>query len=394
MSKIVRKLRPSDYWRIGEHESWFADMALKGCHLKKVGILFAQFEKGAPKKTKYRIDVATNSITDEEKGLYQESGWEFVTAYGKFNVFSSPEALNAPELHTDAAEQSYTLKALDKRLRQNVAIMSILMVLLLGMLFSVLLLESTPFLSMVTGQFLQQGLLVVSELYVFYTTLRASYSIRIIRKSLAEGRPINHQANWRKNLWRSNIVGVLVIGAACLTIILPLLTIIKSESFTLPEQETSLPIVRLAKVENNPNLVHPSDYVNDGVDRNNRCRYNWSPLATVQYETDEQGGVANEMWKDGSGRYTPSIHTQYYRLTFAGMADGLINDLVKRSLYREDEKLQVISHSGFDKLYLVNGDNSKQIFAYRGKNLIYIRYYGYADTDRIITLVSEKLSKI
>lgn len=34
MNKIVRRLRPSNYWRIGEHESWFQDMAAEGLYLK------------------------------------------------------------------------------------------------------------------------------------------------------------------------------------------------------------------------------------------------------------------------------------------------------------------------------------------------------------------------
>ena len=55
LSKIVRKWRPDDYWRIGEHESWFQDMALEGLHLKDIGYRMAKFEKGEPKKTKYRI---------------------------------------------------------------------------------------------------------------------------------------------------------------------------------------------------------------------------------------------------------------------------------------------------------------------------------------------------
>ena len=42
MNKTVHKLRPSDYWRIGEHESWFADMAAKGIPSKKDGDTFCQ----------------------------------------------------------------------------------------------------------------------------------------------------------------------------------------------------------------------------------------------------------------------------------------------------------------------------------------------------------------
>ena len=37
-----------DLWRIGEYESWFSDMASEGLHLKKVGYLFAHFEKREP----------------------------------------------------------------------------------------------------------------------------------------------------------------------------------------------------------------------------------------------------------------------------------------------------------------------------------------------------------
>lgn len=201
-------------------------------------------------------------------------------------------------------------------------------------------------------------------------------------------------ANWRTNLWRNKLISLVVFVLAVINVLLPLTSIFKRETYALPKEETGLPIVRLTEVENNPNLVHTSDYSQDGVDINNRCQYEWSPLATVQYETDEHGKVAKEMWKDGSGLYSPSIHTQYYKLTYAGMADGLINDLTKRYLFRGDEKLQAIAHSGFDNLYIANSANEKQIFASLGKNVIYIRYYGYSDIDRIVALASKKLSEI
>ncbi|MDF2531881.1 MAG: hypothetical protein K0Q65_1462, partial [Clostridia bacterium] len=282
MSKTVWKLRPKDYWRIGEHESWFADMAVIGLHLKKMGIQFAKFEKGEPKETRYRIDVAKDSLTEEQKCLYKEYGWEFVTTYGKFNVFSSPEVLGAPELHTEASEQSYTLKALDKNLYQNVIIMFLLMVLFLGMMFSVFFLNSTPFLSMVKGQFLQQCLLVVVELYVFYTTIQAFYSIRALKNSLFQGKAIDHHANWRKNRWISNSMGAFFMILAFITIVLPITTMIKSESYTLPEGETNLPIVSLSELESNPDLLRKPGYKNDDIDWSNRLSYDWSPFAPIQ----------------------------------------------------------------------------------------------------------------
>ena len=102
-------LRPSDYWHIGEHESWFSDMALEGLHLKKVGIHFVKFTKDNRKQMKYRIDVSQGmKITPEQEEMYLENGWFYVTSYGEFNVFSSQVEANAPELHTDPAEQAYT----------------------------------------------------------------------------------------------------------------------------------------------------------------------------------------------------------------------------------------------------------------------------------------------
>lgn len=81
MTKTVYKLRPSDYWRIGEHESWFQDLAAKGFHLKKMGIYFAKFHKAKPKQMKYRIEVSKNKrVKPEQVQMYEESGWDHVTS--------------------------------------------------------------------------------------------------------------------------------------------------------------------------------------------------------------------------------------------------------------------------------------------------------------------------
>lgn len=113
MAKTIRKLRPSDYWRIGEHESWFADMAAEGLYIKKMGKFFAKFVKGEPNKMKYRIEVTSGQgITPDQMDLYSDNGWEYVTSYNVFHVFSSPAILNAPELHTDPGEKLLLLKYL------------------------------------------------------------------------------------------------------------------------------------------------------------------------------------------------------------------------------------------------------------------------------------------
>jgi hypothetical protein len=57
MSKSVRRFLLGNLWDFGKNESWFSDMALKGMHLQSIGSWFVVFEKGEPKKTRYRIEI-------------------------------------------------------------------------------------------------------------------------------------------------------------------------------------------------------------------------------------------------------------------------------------------------------------------------------------------------
>lgn len=394
MSKKVHKLRPSDYWRIGEHESWFADMAAQGFHLKKMGLHFAQFVKGEPKKMRYRIDVSIKKkISPEQINLYAESGWDYVTSYNLFHVFSSPVELNAPELHTDPAEQSYTLKELDRKLAMNASIVAVAMILMIGMLSAIWFLDGTPTFILVEGRAIQPTILTIFIGYLAYTSLQAAISIHALRKNLIEGKPIDHHAPWKKHYRLNSIIALLFTVVVGFSAILPFVQLVKSDTKTLPEASIDLPIVRLADVEQNPALIRSeSSYMRNNVDWGNRYTYDWSLLAPMQYEADENGQVPGEMWRDGSGEYSPSIHTKVYQLSVPAMADNLISDLIKRYRYEySHEDFVEINHPEFDSLIVYEQEESKKVFASKGKAVIYVRYYGYADINLIIENIVEKI---
>lgn len=395
MNQTVHKLRPSDYWRIGEHESWFSDMSAKGLHLKNMGIHFAKFVKGEPKKMRYRIEISTRKkMKPEQKQMYAESGWDYVTNYGFFHVFSSPEELDAPELHTDPAEQSYTLKELDKKLVLNSVIVIVAMILIIIMQSTIWFFDGTPTLVLVDGGAIQQTILTIFFVYSAYHSLRASISIRTLRRNLIEGKPINHHAPWKKHYRLHSTIAFLFTVVVGLSAIIPFVQLVKMDTKTLPEANLDLPIVRLADVEDNPALVRgePS-YVRDNVDWGNRYSFDWSPLAPVQYETDEQGVVPGEMWEDGSGEYSPAIHTQFYQLRIPAMADNLISDLIKRYRY-EDSKEDFIEteHPDLDLLIVLDKKETKDVFASKGKAVMHVRYYGYADINSLIENTVEKMN--
>lgn len=397
MNKTVQKIRPSDYWRIGEHESWFADMAAKGLHLKKMGIHFAKFDKGEPKKMKYRIDVSIKKkIISEQIEMYAESGWDYVTSYGYFHVFSSPADRRAPELHTDPAEQSYTLKELDKKLAFNAVIVVVAAVLIIGMNSAIWFLDGTPILVMVEGRAIQQIILAIFFGYLAYNSLQASISIRTLRKNLIEGKPIDHHSPWKKHHRLHSTIAFLFTIVVGLSAIIPFVQLVKMDTKTLPEANLDLPIVRLADVEDNPALVREEpSYMSDNVDWGNRYSYDWSPLAPVQYETDEQGVVPGEMWEDGSGEYSPTIHTQVYQLRIPALADNLISDLIERYRYRDSREAFIkIEHPDLDLLIVLEEKERKEVFASKGKAVMHVRYYGYADVNSVVENLVEKINII
>lgn len=73
-----------------------------------------------------------------------ESGWDHVTKFKEFNVFSSPASFDSPELHTDPAEQSYALQRFDKKIARNTIFVGILSILAIGLLSFMWFIDNTP----------------------------------------------------------------------------------------------------------------------------------------------------------------------------------------------------------------------------------------------------------
>lgn len=269
-----------DYWRIGEHESWFSDMSLQGLHLHKMGTHLVHFKKGEPKQMEYRIEVKRKKlISDEQIDLYEENGWDYVTSYQYFHVFVSPQERHALEIHTDLAEQSFTLEKLYKKAATNVIANLIGFVLIIGLLAVGFFLSGTPFLKLVEGHLFHQSILTIIVLYNIYLHLRAMLSIRALKRGLIEGKAIDHHAPWQESLRKNTAIAVVFFVFACFYLSLPLIQLMKMDTETLPTSD-SLSLVRLADIEQNPTLVRDEYYI-DGVDWANRYSTNWSLFAPV-----------------------------------------------------------------------------------------------------------------
>lgn len=89
------KFHPNQY-ELGENEQFYSNMEKKGWRLVKRGAYLSRFEPVEPNNTRYRIEVyqpgiwATKDIPEEQLSVFEDCGWEHVTASLPLQIFRAP----------------------------------------------------------------------------------------------------------------------------------------------------------------------------------------------------------------------------------------------------------------------------------------------------------------
>ncbi|MDP3386195.1 MAG: hypothetical protein Q8S24_03085 [Eubacteriales bacterium] len=163
--------------------------------------------------------------------------------------------------------------------------------------------------------------------------------------------------------------------------------------YNLQLDKTDLPIIRLSDAENNPELLRKDSEESDW--EINIYSKKHSFLAPIQYQSHEYGIVSNKMWSDGSGTYSPSIHTWVFQTRSPLLSKSLITDLVKRyGLAYLGGKFDEIERPDFDILIIHDVDDVIEIFAAKGNAVIHIKYYGDASLETLIEVTSDYISDL
>ena len=392
MTKLVRKIRPADFWRIGEHESWFSDMAKEGLHFHSMGKYFARFKKGEPQEMEYRIEVtSTTAISDDQISMYEENGWDYVSSFDQFHVFASPKSRHAVEIHTDPAEQFFTLQTLNKKLISNSIIVLLLSLLIIGMNVALWFLDNTPVLQLVKGHVLEQTILSFFILYSVYLTIKGMLSILALRKQLKNGIPINHHAPWKKSLQRSAILNIVFIMIAFGSAYLPFKQLFEMDTITLPVEVTNHKVVRLAELEQLPDLKREEYYI-DGINWANRLSTNWSIVAPIQYEIDESGETYISTASNEKIKYNPSLSSEVYELRMTSLVEPLVQDLITWYSYHT-KTFNKKQNASLDYLYIYEEEMYRNVVAAKGNVVTFVSYSGNATTNVLIEKIAEKLNE-
>ncbi|MEG2618122.1 MAG: hypothetical protein RR998_10255, partial [Oscillospiraceae bacterium] len=137
----------------------------------------------------------------------------------------------------------------------------------------------------------------------------------------------------------------------------------------------------------------PSFMFDLDFDYNNYVGYSWTPLVPEHYEIHQEGAEQSRKWPDGSGYYSPSASTEYYRLTFSVFARALLDELMDLYLL-EGETYTITEPEAFDHTVLAVDEECSvsHLFVQWGNQVIYIRYQGYANLGERLDLLANVLS--
>lgn len=386
MTKLVRKLRVNDYWNIIGHESWYTHMAERGLFLKKKGVFYTYFEQRPSEKMKYRIEVSKKALDDAQIDFYESAGWDYVTHYNYFHVFSSPNKRGAPEIHTDPANQATTLKDLTHILSVN-WIMS-----LLGAIFSICVmwaiffLDDVPVRQLVRGNAVNQLLPFFLMVFLTLQTMQASFSIYKLKKDLQSGIPLQHDVPWSKNTWKQYIGLIAYVTLALVTIVFPLTQIFSTDYGITSQGDSRFPAVNLAAIEQHSLANNGTEFVYEDESYFNTA---WSPFTAKQYKIEQAGATTIQ---SDSG-IIPSLQTEFYDLRFEFLALPLASNLMKWYGRFDSHIPSNVADGRFDKLYTRQDYPTFEIAAVKGKKVVYVRYEGDARLSAVVNEVEKFLSK-
>jgi len=92
-------------WQDEKEERWLREMARKGWHLRRAGVIRYTFERGDPAEVVYRVDYQNLRSRDraEYLGIFRAAGWEHVGEVSSWHFFRTEADAGAdPQIFSDA----------------------------------------------------------------------------------------------------------------------------------------------------------------------------------------------------------------------------------------------------------------------------------------------------
>jgi hypothetical protein len=390
-----RYKRPTfDFYDTVAMECWLSDMAKKGLFYEGNNLAYFRFLKADPQEVCYRVELTTNDeVKPSEEMLfdYADAGWEFVAHQGnQFFIWKSTRP-DATELHTDPIVQSESYRRLCKRLTHTAIYTGVGVITIFAMLLGGFLVSDRPVILFLTSPIYL--FMAVMEIFLVAQVVQQARRALQTKKLLADGFYLNHKKDYHKEYRSYRIVNRVTLLLSIAILLTALLTLTTDRTKSIVDVTKPLPYLSLDLIEQSEEFAwaEPAFMFDSDFDYNNYVSYSWTPLVPKHYEIRQEGADQSHKWPDGSGYYSPTASTEYYRLTFSAFAPALFDELIELHLW-EDEDYTIYEPDAFDRTVIAQNEFMTHLFVQWGKQVVYIRYHGYADLGERLELLANMLS--
>ena len=316
--EYVRKWKPDDLCDLDRNESWFSDMAEQGLFVDRFTRWSVWFKRGTPQKARYRMDVLSRELTEDELLLYDSCGWHFAAlaqeTHCYYYVFQTDENAGVPELHTDPMEQAESLKKLRRGMWGDFWFGLAATAVLIWVAVRENGRPDLRFNRLVNGD---PNRFCGSLFYLlsFLNLLRGWLNVRRLHRRLAGGEPLDHHADYRKAHWRYAFaagLNLLLVVWLFAMLAVQVVQVTQDHAYPLPK-EADFPAVRLEE-------VYGGALSERGV------------FGEIYHEWTITGAVIDDIREsafDAEANSILELNTVCYRLPFAWTAERAFDALTK-----------------------------------------------------------------
>lgn len=329
--KKIHRLAPCAHYDVERIESWLTDMASQGFHLMKEPVFmgFFAFEKGTGAEVRYRLEPK-QKLSDgekpdmEQRAMFRDYGWEFVTDYGMFYIYRalSPEAA---ELNTDPQVQAVSMKGAMKQL-----------ILPLLIVIHVFCNAITDIFTQPVRHLLNFGIVYTAGYFLVMagamcmTLVRLNHFFRLRRK-LKKNIPLDHRKPWRKTAFLNRFLKAaewifyfLIFG-----VILAQCTNSMTGNLRLSDYSEDPPFITIG------DLCPEGDYTLHNGDTYNTVVVDESFLAPLYMEWHEEGEVVTPE----GGTIGGTLKIIYYETKYPWLAERLPEEFCRQGRELHDFRL-------------------------------------------------------
>ena len=316
--RYVWKLTPVSCYDLSGLESWLESLAAQGLFPKKIRPVRSVFARGTPRQVRYRIEYCKKAGRDgppqDLVELYREFGWDYAGSLpNRTLLLFSTQNPQAEEPHTDPPLQGELLEQLLRKLKQELWVSAVCLLLLAVLLVWTF---RTPFPLLYWVKSFTPFYGAASILFGIVALFQQGRGYRRLSRAvrqLKDGVPLPHPIAYPRRTWSQVIAALLCIGLLFTIYFHPILETWELNFAPEPQVEDYFTPLSLQELEGGSPMFCTHTY----LDHSPLC---WDQVRVVQSDQERRENA----------RIRLELH--WYRPLFPSLAQPMARDLLQSAL--------------------------------------------------------------